>query len=85
MDRIYDMIGQKLQLPNEDKPPFTKMGLINDFNGIVGISYKPIHKSRFLVLLTLIDLLQLMDGKRIDKDNFEYRCPYQYQSVETGL
>ena len=33
-DKIYDAIGQKLQLPNEDKPPFAKMGLINDFNGI---------------------------------------------------
>jgi len=33
-NRIYDIIGSKLQLPNEDKPPFAKMGLINDFNGI---------------------------------------------------
>ena len=32
-DRIYDTIRQKLQLPNEDKPPFAKMGLINNFNG----------------------------------------------------
>ena len=32
-DRIYDIIGQKLQLPNEDEPPFDKMGLINGFNG----------------------------------------------------
>ena len=34
-DRIYKIIGQKSLLPNEDKPPpFAKMGLINDFNGI---------------------------------------------------
>ena len=31
---IYDTIGKKLQLPKEDKPPFSKMGLITDFNGI---------------------------------------------------
>ena len=33
-DRIYDIIRQKLQLPNEDKPPFAKIGLINNFNEI---------------------------------------------------
>ena len=33
-NKIYDIIGKKLQLPKEDKPPFAKMGLINDFNGI---------------------------------------------------
>jgi len=33
-NKIYDTIGKKLQLPNEDKPPFSKMGLINNFNGI---------------------------------------------------
>ena len=33
-DKIYDIIGTKLQLPKEDKPPFSKMGLIDDFNGI---------------------------------------------------
>ena len=33
-DQIYDIIGSKLQLPGEDKPPFAKLGLINDFNGI---------------------------------------------------
>ena len=33
-DKIFDIIGRKLQLPKEDKPPFAKLGLINDFNGI---------------------------------------------------
>ena len=33
-DRIYDTIGQQLQLPNEDKPLFAKMELINTFNRI---------------------------------------------------
>ena len=33
-DKIFDIIGKKLQLPKEDKPPFAKMGLIHDFNGM---------------------------------------------------
>ena len=33
-DEIYDIIGNELKLPTEDKVPFTKMGLISDFNGI---------------------------------------------------
>ena len=33
-DKIFHIISKKLQLPKEDKPPFAKMGLINDFNGI---------------------------------------------------
>ena len=32
--KMHDITGKKLQLPNEDKPPFAKMGLMNDFNGI---------------------------------------------------
>ena len=33
-DRTCNIIGKKLQLPNEDKSPFAKMGLTHDFNGI---------------------------------------------------
>ena len=33
-DETHDVIGKKLQLPNEDKPLFAKLGLIADFNGI---------------------------------------------------
>ena len=33
-DKIFDIIGQKLQLPKETEPLFTKMGLLHDFNGI---------------------------------------------------
>ena len=33
-NKIYDIIGQKLQLPKETKVPFAKLGLIDDFNGI---------------------------------------------------
>ena len=33
-DKTYDIIGEKLRLPKEDKIPFTKLGLIDDFNGI---------------------------------------------------
>ena len=32
--KIYDIIGQKLQLPLEDELPFEYFGLIIDFNGI---------------------------------------------------
>ena len=31
---IYDIIGQRLMLPGEDKPPFAYMGLVNDYNGV---------------------------------------------------
>ena len=33
-NKIYDIIGQKLQLPLEDEPLFEYFGLIKDFNGI---------------------------------------------------
>ena len=33
-NEIYDIIGNDLKLPTEDKVPFTKLGLITDFNGI---------------------------------------------------
>jgi len=29
----FGIIGKKLQLPNEDKPPFEVFGLLKDFNG----------------------------------------------------
>ena len=32
--KIYDIIGQKLQLPLKDDPPFEYFGLIKDFNGV---------------------------------------------------
>ena len=32
-DKTCDITGAELQLPKEDKPPFSKMGLTNDFNG----------------------------------------------------
>jgi hypothetical protein len=32
--RIYDIIGSKLQLPGESKPPFTYFGLLSTFNGL---------------------------------------------------
>ena len=32
--RIYDLIGKRLQLSSESKPPFVYLGLLNDFNGI---------------------------------------------------
>ena len=31
---IYSIIGAKLQLPGETDPPFTYLGLINDYNGV---------------------------------------------------
>ena len=31
---IYDIIGKQLRLPNENKDPFTYLGLVKDFNGI---------------------------------------------------
>ena len=33
-DKIFDLIGQKLQLPLEDTPPFETFGLLQDFNGV---------------------------------------------------
>jgi len=32
--RLHDQIGQALQLPSEDTPPFKYLGPINDFNGL---------------------------------------------------
>ena len=46
-DRIYDTIRHKLQLPNEDKPPFAKMGLINNFNEI-DVSQSDLYFLRYL-------------------------------------
>ena len=31
---IYDIIGKRLMLPGEDKPPFAYMGLVDDYNGV---------------------------------------------------
>eukprot|EP00980_Cylindrotheca_fusiformis_P008178 scaffold1732_cov76-Cylindrotheca_fusiformis.AAC.1 len=31
---IYKRIGERLQLPSEEKPPFSYLGLIDDFNGV---------------------------------------------------
>ena len=31
---FYKIIGDKLQLPDEPDPPFTYLGLINDYNGV---------------------------------------------------
>ena len=31
---IYDAIGKRLQLPSEDKPPFSYLGLLDDYNGV---------------------------------------------------
>ena len=31
---IYDIIGKRLTLPGEDKPPFAYMGLVDDYNGV---------------------------------------------------
>ena len=62
-DKIYDTIGQKLQLQNEDKPPFAKMGLINNLNGIdvlhtqIGILKSPVRH-------TLTALLPPMDRNK---------------------
>ena len=33
-DKMCDIIGEKLQLPNEDERPFARMGLTHNFNGI---------------------------------------------------
>lgn len=33
-NRNHDIMEEKLQLPKEDKVPFAKLGLIDDFNGI---------------------------------------------------
>ena len=32
--RIYALIGSKLQLPSETKPPFKYLGLVDEFNGV---------------------------------------------------
>jgi len=31
---LYDQIGEALQLPSEDTPPFKHLGLLNNFNGL---------------------------------------------------
>ena len=31
---IYDIIGKRLTLPGEDKPPFAYMGFVDDYNGV---------------------------------------------------
>ena len=31
---IFDIIGRKLQMPDEDDPPFTWLGLVTDYNGV---------------------------------------------------
>ena len=31
---IYDVIGNRLTLPGEDKPPFAYIGLVDDYNGV---------------------------------------------------
>lgn len=33
-NKIYNFISKKIQLQKEDKVPFAKLGLIDDFNGI---------------------------------------------------
>ena len=33
-DKIFEIIGRKLQLPLEDKPPFKTCGFLKDFNGV---------------------------------------------------
>jgi hypothetical protein len=32
--KIFDVIGRRLQLPNEPAPPFTELGLTSEFNGV---------------------------------------------------
>ena len=31
---IYEIIGKRLTLPGEDKPPFAYMGRVEDYNGV---------------------------------------------------
>ena len=63
-DKIYDTIGQKLQLPNEDKPPFAKMGLINNFNGIDVLQTDRCIK---ISCMTYVDHLVTTHGWKEDK------------------
>ena len=63
-NKIYDTIGKKLQLPNEDKPPFSKMGLIKDFNGINVIQADSYIK---ISCATYIDRLVTTHGWKEDK------------------
>ena len=63
-DRIYDIIGQKQQQPNEYKPPFAKMGLINDFNGIDVFQTNSYIK---ISCATYIDWLVTTHGWKEDK------------------
>ena len=63
-DKIYNAIGQMLQLPNEDEPPFAKMGLINNFNGI-----DVLQADRYIKISyeTYIDCLITTHGWKEDK------------------
>jgi hypothetical protein len=36
---VFDRIGTLLQLPSEDKPPFSYLGLLDDFNGVDVMQY----------------------------------------------
>ena len=62
--KVHDITGEKLQLPNEEKPPFSKMGLTSDFNGI-DVSQTKNHVE--LSCATHIDLLVTSQGWKEDR------------------
>ena len=61
-DNIFNIIGKKL--PKEDKPPFAKMGLIHDFNGINVLQTDSYIK---ISCATYIDQLVTTHGWKEDK------------------
>ena len=63
-DAIYDIIGNDLKLPTEDKVPFTKLGLVTDFNGI------DVEQSRDFIEISCsnyIDRIMTSHGWETDK------------------
>jgi hypothetical protein len=49
--QIYDVIGRRLQLPNETKVPFEELGLTTDFNGVNVLQtrhYNKIHATSYI-------------------------------------
>ena len=61
---MCDIIGKKFQLLNEDKPPFAKLGLMTDFNGI-DVSQTDTHIE--LSCATHIDRLATSHGWKEDE------------------
>ena len=64
VNKICDIIGKKLQLPNENKPPFSNMDLINNFNRI-NITQTDAHIE--ISCVTHVDQLAASHGQKEDE------------------